>query len=52
MSEEAAYKLKTLRLAVSAMRDAQKLYFKTRNSQALSNSKKLELQVDRMLEEK
>lgn len=50
--EELEYKLKTLRLLVKQMRDTQKAYFMYRTPKLLGQSKDLERQVDKMLEEK
>lgn len=51
MTEDIEYKYKTFRLAVIAMRERQRFYFKTRNGQALRDSKALEERVDKMLQE-
>jgi hypothetical protein len=49
--EETLFKLKTLRLAVAAMREQQRLFFKSRNQSTLVRAKELEKKVDQMLEE-
>lgn len=44
-------KYNTLLSTVKAMREAQKSYFSTRTSEALTDSKRLEKQVDKLIEE-
>ena len=50
--EEANYKYTKLRVAVVAMRDAQRNYFQTRSNTWLNRSKALEKRVDEILAEK
>jgi hypothetical protein len=50
-AEEAHYRHTKLRVAVVAMRDAQKSYFRTRDNSALRRAKELEAQVDKILSE-
>ena len=49
VTEDADFEYKTIRIAVTEMRNMQKTYFKTRGSVALARSKELEAKVDRML---
>lgn len=51
MTEDAEYRLKTLRLAVASMREQQRLFFATKDRNALARSKELEKRVDAMLGE-
>ena len=50
--EEAHYRYTKLRVAVVAMREAQKNYFRTRDQKWLNQSKALEKRVDEILAEK
>ena len=49
---EESFDAKTFRLLVSAMREQQKLFFKTKTSQSLRDSKDLEKRVDLRLEKR
>lgn len=51
MNEDIDYKLKTLKLVVAAMREQQKLFFATKDRNALIKSKELEKRVDAMIGE-
>lgn len=51
-TEEAHYRFTSLRVAVVAMRDAQRSYFSTRGKTQLDRSKYLEKRVDDLLAQK